>query len=117
MSQATGCSQIQQLIYFILILIFIFIYFLLYFLYIKNVKRRRQNVCPAATQDTKDTSLRGLNCLLLFGVKSLYLFVVKSNLFHHSKIVPLVYAAQVHLHLISDTSRTILVVKLKKICQ
>lgn len=55
-------------------------------------------MCPAATQDTKDTS-RGWRCLSLFGVKSLHLFVVKSNFFHHSKIVPLVYAAQVHLHL------------------
>lgn len=68
-------------------------------------------MCPAS----KDTA-RGWSWLLLFGVKSLHLFVVKSNLFHHSKIVPLVYAAQVHLHL-CDTSRTILVVKLKKICQ
>lgn len=68
---------------------------------------------PAATQNTS----RGWNCLLLFGVKSLHLFIVEYNLFHHSKIVPLVLLHRFNSISVSDTSRTILVVKLEKICQ
>lgn len=93
-------------------LLFIF-YFIFFTLKCKEQEAEHVSYCP---QDTKDTPPGGWSCLLLFGVKSLHLFVVKSSLFHHSKIVPLVYAAQVHLHL-SDTSRTILIVKLGKICQ
>lgn len=52
--------------------------FISLFTSISNVKSRSQNVCPVDIQDTKDSChLIGLNCIYLFGVKSLYPVVVR----------------------------------------
>jgi len=59
--------------------------FIRLFTSVRNVKSRSQNACPVDIQDTKDTCHHvGLSCIYLFGVKSLYPVVVRSDAVCHS---------------------------------